>query len=134
MLEERFGSLERQMVTITKIFFGDKKRSGGLGSNTPQSHGDSSRGMELCELINMHRCVRIFVLNDTKAAMRDGPLARQAKPLTINSGVELNCNWDGYLGTGISLGSSNGRDHLGVWDDAFTAVSSSPSSTIPFVV
>ncbi|KAF9599556.1 hypothetical protein IFM89_038978 [Coptis chinensis] len=72
MLEERFGSLERQMVTITKILLETREEVAGQQSHRrivadssatsnardptrSQSHGDSSRGMELCELINMHR-------------------------------------------------------------------------------
>ncbi|KAF9599579.1 hypothetical protein IFM89_001075, partial [Coptis chinensis] len=72
MLEERFGSLERQMVTITKILLETREGVAGQQSHRrivadssaksnardpkcSQSHGDSSRGMELCELINMHR-------------------------------------------------------------------------------
>ncbi|KAF9624848.1 hypothetical protein IFM89_015402 [Coptis chinensis] len=72
MLEERFGSLERQMVTLTKILLETKEEVVGQQSHRrivayssatsnardptcSQSHGDSSRGMELCELINMHR-------------------------------------------------------------------------------
>ncbi|KAF9621532.1 hypothetical protein IFM89_022759 [Coptis chinensis] len=72
MLEERFESLERQMVTITKILLETREEVAGQQSHRrivadssatsnardptrSQSHGDSSRGMELCELINMHR-------------------------------------------------------------------------------
>ncbi|KAF9588333.1 hypothetical protein IFM89_008763 [Coptis chinensis] len=69
MLEERFGSLERQMVTLTKILLETREEvavgnhiEGSLHSSAArdptrsQSHGDSSRGMELCELMfNMHR-------------------------------------------------------------------------------
>ncbi|KAF9603798.1 hypothetical protein IFM89_037932 [Coptis chinensis] len=72
MLEERFGSLERQMVTITKILLETREEVAGQQSHRrivadssatsnakdptrSQSHGDSSRGMELCELINMHQ-------------------------------------------------------------------------------
>ncbi|KAF9587460.1 hypothetical protein IFM89_003399 [Coptis chinensis] len=71
MLEERFGSLERQMVTLTKILLETREEvavkqshrriarfintSNARDPTRSQSHGDSSRGMELCELINMHR-------------------------------------------------------------------------------
>ncbi|KAF9611109.1 hypothetical protein IFM89_027002 [Coptis chinensis] len=72
MLEERFGSLERQMVTLTKILLETREEVAGQQSHRrivadssatsnardptrSQSHGDSSREMELCELINMHR-------------------------------------------------------------------------------
>ncbi|KAF9588325.1 hypothetical protein IFM89_008755, partial [Coptis chinensis] len=55
MLEERFGSLERQMVTLTKILLETREEVAARDPTRSQSHGDSSRGMELCELINMHR-------------------------------------------------------------------------------
>ncbi|KAF9610906.1 hypothetical protein IFM89_025494 [Coptis chinensis] len=66
MLEEWFGSLERQMVTLTKILLETREEVAGQQSHRrivadsstmsnardttrSQSHGDSSRRMELCE-------------------------------------------------------------------------------------